>query len=136
MINSGNELIYQVLNVFFFIFHSVLIVFNLFGWIWRKTRRANLVVLLLTAFSWFILGIWYGFGYCPFTEWHWHVRMKLGLYDMTSSYLVFLIQSLSGLRVSRETVDTFAVLLLFLALSMSLLFNIRDWKYRKEQQSK
>jgi len=52
----------------FFIFHSALIAFILFGWIWRRTRVADLVVVLLTAFSWTILGIWYGFGFCPSTE--------------------------------------------------------------------
>lgn len=38
---------YAFLDKFFFVFHSALIVFNLFGWIWRKTRAANLVVVLL-----------------------------------------------------------------------------------------
>jgi len=79
------------LNEFFFIFHSALIIFGLFGWLWEKTRAANLVVLSLTGFSWFILGIWYGFGFCPCTEWHWQVRMRLGYYDMPSSYIKFLI---------------------------------------------
>jgi len=35
--------------------------------------------LLLTAFSWFVLGIWYGWGYCVCTDWHYMVlRDELG----------------------------------------------------------
>ena len=122
---------FAFLDKFFFIFHSALILLILFGWIWRKTRIANLIVVLLTAFSWFILGIWYGFGFCPSTEWHWQVRMKLGHYDMPSSYTKFLIDSLTGMDVNEKLVDIFAVLFLTLALFASVLTNVRDW--RKKQ---
>ncbi len=119
---------YAFLDKFFFVFHSALIVFNLFGWIWKKTRRANLVVVLLTVFSWTILGIWYGFGFCPSTEWHWQVRMKLGHYDMPSSYTKFLVDSLTGLNVNEKLVDIFAVLFLTLALLASVVTNVKDWR--------
>jgi len=55
--------VYKVLDVFFLVFHTLLILFILSGWIWKRTRKANLVVILLTAASWGILGIFYGFGY-------------------------------------------------------------------------
>jgi len=103
-------------------------VFIIFGWMWKKTRVANLVVVLLTAFSWFILGIWYGFGFCPSTEWHWQVRMKLGYYDMPNSYTKFLVDSLTGLDVSQKLVDIFAVFFLVMALVASVLTNTRDWR--------
>lgn len=119
---------YAFLDKFFFIFHSSLIVFILFAWIWKKTRLANLVVILMTAFSWTVLGIWYGFGYCPCTEWHWQVRVKLGYYDMPSTYTKFLIDSLTGLDVSPIWVDTLAVSLLILAFAASVFTNARDWK--------
>ncbi len=119
---------YTFLDKFFFVFHSVLIVFNLFGWIWIKTRVANLVVVLLTVSSWTILGIWYGFGFCPSTEWHWQVRAELGHYDMPSSYTKFLVDSLTGLDVNGKLVDIFAVMFLTLALFASVLTNMRDWR--------
>lgn len=122
---------YEFLDKFFFVFHSVLIVFNMLGWTWRKTRKANLVVLLLTVGSWFLLGIWYGFGYCPCTDWHWQVRMKLGHFDMPPSYLTFLIRSLTGLNVSKALVDIFAVFFLFFALAASIWTNLRDWRAKK-----
>ncbi len=123
---------YAFLNIFFFVFHSSLIIFNLFGWIWKKTRLANLIVILLTAFSWTILGIWYGFGFCPCTDWHWQVREKLGYFDMPSSYTKFLIDSLTGLDVKETMVDTLAVTLLALALVASVFTNVKDWKKKRK----
>lgn len=119
------------LNIFFFGFHSAWIVFNLFGWLWRKTRLANLVTLLLTAFSWFVLGIWYGFGYCPSTDWHWQVRSRLGHPQMPNSYTKFLVDSLTGLDVSAKLVDICTVVLLLLALAASAWTNLRDWRKKK-----
>ena len=124
---------YEFLNGFFFVFHSFLILFILFGWIWPKTRKIHLAVVILTVCSWFVLGIWYGFGYCPSTDWHWRVRMNLGHYDMPSSYLTFLVRSLTGYNVDKTLVDVFAVAFLFLALSASVVTNYRDWKNRKER---
>lgn len=123
---------YAFLNIFFFVFHSALIIFNLFGWIWKKTRLANLIVILLTAFSWTILGIWYGLGYCPCTDWHWDVRVKLGYLDMPSSYTKFLIDSLTGLDIKEKLADTLAVTLLALALGASVFTNGRDWKRKRK----
>jgi hypothetical protein len=122
----------EFLNLFFFVFHSSLILFILFGWMWKKTRKANLAVILMTAFSWFFLGIWYGYGYCPSTDWHWKVRMKLGIYDMPSSYVEFLIETLTGWDVSRSLVDVVALIFLVAALSASCITNVKDWKKRKK----
>jgi hypothetical protein len=99
---------------------------------WKKTRKLNLLLILLTAFSWFILGIWYGYGYCPCTDWHWQVRIKMGIEDMHSSYIGFLIESIFRVDVSEKFVDVFALILLVLAASGSLITNLRDWRARKE----
>jgi len=124
--------VYVLLDKFFFVFHSFIIVFNLLGWIWEKTRVANLIMLLLTAFSWFILGIWYGIGYCFCTEWHYQVRMKLGYFDMPSSYVKFLIDSLTGLDINAKLADIFTFTFFLLALIASVLTNIQDWRNRRQ----
>ncbi|MCK5838377.1 MAG: DUF2784 family protein, partial [Bacteroidales bacterium] len=69
---------FKLADTFFIIFHTALTLFNLFGWIWQKTRKLNLIILLLTGFSWFGLGIFYGIGYCPLTDWHYRVLRKMG----------------------------------------------------------
>ncbi len=127
---------YAFLDKFFFIFHSALMIFILFGWTWKKTRLANLIVILLTAFSWFVLGIWYGFGFCPSTEWHWQVREKLGHYHMPTSYTKFLVDSLTGLDVSQKIVDVFAVLFLILAFISSVWMNVKDLRKRKKNEKR
>ncbi len=113
-------------NIVFIVFHTALIVFNLFGWIWEKTRRLNLYSLLLTAFSWIILGIWYGFGYCPCTDWHWQVRRQLGYTDMPDSYIKFLVDLWTGLEVSAYTVDLWTGILFVVALAASMYVNFRS----------
>lgn len=92
------------------------------------------MVILMTSFSWTILGIWYGFGFCPCTDWHWQVRVKLGYYDMPSTYTKFLIDSLTGLDVSSKLVDTLAVSLLILAFAASVFTNARDWRKRDKKR--
>lgn len=116
---------YEFLNIAFIVFHTALILFNLFGWIWKRTRRWNLLTLAATAFSWFILGIWYGWGYCPSTHWHWMVRRELGYADMPASYIRFLIRELTGLDFSAVLVDTAAGVCFFLAVVISIVANVR-----------
>lgn len=125
---------YILLDKFFFVFHTTIIFFNLFGWIWKKTRKLNLILLLLTAFSWFILGIWYGFGFCPSTEWHWKVRIKLGLYDMPSSYIKFLIDSITGWNVNAKFVDIITLSLFLSALIISVVVNSKDRRLKRINQ--
>jgi len=122
---------YAFLDKFFYVFHSSLIAFILLGWAWKKTRLVNLAIILLTAFSWFILGIWYGYGYCPSTDWHWEVRAKMGIRDMPSSYTKFLVDSFTGWDVKQRIVDIFTLILLIGALAVSLLANIRTWRKRR-----
>lgn len=119
---------YQLLDILFIVFHTVLILFNLFGWIWEATRRWNLATLLLTAFSWFFLGIWYGFGYCLCTDWHWQVRRELGHIDIPNSYIKFLIELLTGIELSAALVDMATAILFFGALVISLYVNFRNFE--------
>jgi len=115
------------LDKFFIVFHTLFALFNLLGWIWRKTRKLNLILLLITAFSWGILGIWYGFGYCPFTDWHWQVRERIGYHDMPASYVKFLLDTITGLDLDPLFVDIFTGSAFGLALILSLYLNIRDY---------
>lgn len=121
-------MIYEFLNIFFFAFHSILILFNLFGWILKKTRLLNLISLLLTLGSWVILGIWYGWGYCPCTDWHWKVRMELGYYDMPASYIKFLADTFTGMDWNPVLIDTLTAVLFAAALLSSAVINLKDFK--------
>lgn len=85
-----------LLDIFLTVFHLGIILFNLFGWIPAATRKANFITILLTAVSWFILGIWYGMGYCPVTEWQWQVKEKLGEDDLPSNFIEYIAEKWTG----------------------------------------
>jgi hypothetical protein len=123
--------VYRALDIFFFIFHSSLILFILLGWIPRKTRRLHLATVILTAFCWFVLGIRYGFGYCPCTDWHWRVRWQLGQTDMPNSYIKFLIDSFTGWNANATLVDGITVAAFFLACILAVYVN---WPDREKKQ--
>ncbi len=118
--------IYSFLDWFFIAFHSTIILFNLFGWFWKRTRKANLVLLLLTGGSWFILGIWKGIGYCPLTDWHFDVLKKLGVENLPYSYIKYFIDRIFGWDMTEKAAETFTAIFYFLALFCSSVVNIRS----------
>ena len=123
--------LYECLDIFFLVFHTLVIFFNLFGWIWKKTRAANLVVLSVTAFSWFGMGFWYGFGYCFCVDWHWAVKQKLGEVNLPNSYIKYLLDLVTGLDWQATLVDILTFAFFFGALSASLFLNVRDRRRRR-----
>src|SRR5689334_14771900 len=102
---------YQFLNIFFFVFHTAFTLFNCIGWAFAKTRKPHLITMLLTVFSWFVLGIWYGWGYCACTEWHWRAREALGYHDRSNSYIHFLILKLTGKDLNQQLVEQATLIL-------------------------
>jgi len=124
---------YKIANYFFFIFHVILIFFNLVGWIPKNFRKWNLISLCLTAFSWFLLGIFYGFGYCFLTDWHWEIREKLGYSNESNSYIHFLIAEITGISLDEKLVDTFTAIFFFAAFAISIYLNIRNRRSGKRR---
>jgi hypothetical protein len=117
---------YQFLNIFFFVFHTVFTVFNITGWAFRGTRKWNLLTLSLTALSWFVLGIWYGWGYCICTDWHWQVRSALGYTDKSNSYIHFLVRKLTGINFPEPLVESVTLIIFLVCFGLSAWLNIRD----------
>jgi uncharacterized membrane protein len=117
--------VYQFLNIFLIAFHTALIIFNLIGWIWKKTRPWNLATLLLTGLSWTVLGIWYGLGFCPFTQWQFEVRQHLGYTNMPNSYIQFLVKSLTNLHLSNHLVFVLTGAIYVILLLISLWVNLQ-----------
>ena len=122
--------LYQSLDIFFLVFHTLLTLFNLLGWIWKKTRRANLILLGLTAFAWFGLGIFYGIGFCPLTDWHWDVLHKLGVHNLPYSYIKYLIDRITGLDADADMVEISTIVGFSIAVIMSVYFNFFRRKHK------
>jgi hypothetical protein len=56
--------------------------------------------------------------------------MKLGYHDITTSYIKFLVDSITGLDVNIKLVNVFAVVLLSLAIAASIVTNVITIKNR------
>lgn len=130
----NGEWIYRLLDAFFLAAHTAFIAFVLVGWIWVRTVRLHLFLVGLTAFSWFGLGLWYGIGYCPCTDWHWAVRARLGRPVQTYSYIKFVIDSFLGTDLSSDFADRLTLLtfLLVLGLSFWRFFRSRESTYKRK----
>ena len=118
----------ELADLFFLVFHAGWTLFNLFGWMWKKTRRLNLWTLVLTGISWFVLGIFYGMGYCPLTDWHFQILAEMGHQDLPVSYIEYVLDRATGLDMDARSVDVVTVAGFFACLSVSVYLNIRDYR--------
>jgi hypothetical protein len=109
-----------LLDILLTILHLIIILFNLFGWIIKATRKAHFIVVLLTAASWFLLGIWFGIGYCPITDWQWQVKEKLGERHLPNSFIEYYAEKLSG----RNFDPLFFDIVTAIAFAFAALFSI------------
>jgi hypothetical protein len=114
---------YVFLDWFFTVLHLIIIGFNLVGWIWRKTRVLHFVFVLFTAGSWLILGIWFGLGYCPITDWQWQIKEKLGETNLPNSFIKYLVDKVTGGDVSSTFVDIATASCFIAAVLLSVYLN-------------
>jgi hypothetical protein len=118
---------YIFLDYFFIVFHGSWVLFCLTGWAWRKIRRIHLITTGLTMFSWFGLGIFYGWGYCPCTDWHWEIKYKLGETNLPNSYVEYHIDKLTGFTWDPLVVDSAVLILGLVTFALSCWLNWKDW---------
>jgi hypothetical protein len=95
----------KLLDILLTLVHLVVVGFNMFGWIWKRTRKLHFIGILVTAGCWFILGIWYGIGYCPITDWQWQVKEKLGERNLPNSFIKYMADKITGTDVSTQLMD-------------------------------
>lgn len=122
----------QTVDFLFVAGHAILIAFNLSGWAFRRTRRLHLVVIGLTIGSWVLLGLVYGFGYCPCTDWHWDVKRALGEQDLPNSWVKYYADAVSGMDVDAGLIDAVVGACGFGALALSVALNLRDLRRRRD----
>lgn len=126
------KMVYRILDIFFVVFHTTLTLFNLFGWIFKKTRVINMITLVLTGSSWLFLGLITGtMGYCPLTDWHFSILERMGQTGLPASYIKYLADRLTGLDVNPSLVDSITLYAFLAVLVLSLGFNIKDFISRK-----
>jgi hypothetical protein len=119
---------YVFLDVFFLVVHGLLVLFVLTGWISRPTRRFHLLVMASVFVSWFGLGLVYGWGYCPSTDWHWGVKRTLGEANLPNSYVKYYLDRVTGSDWDPGFVDASVLGFALVALGVSAGLNWRDWR--------
>jgi hypothetical protein len=112
-----------MLDIFLTLLHLVIIVFNLFGWIPVYTRKAHLVSIILTAASWFLLGIWFGIGYCPITEWQWNIKEQLGEHNLPDSFIKYYADKITVKNFDPALINTLTVVCFAFAVIMTVYVN-------------
>ncbi|HLV02831.1 MAG TPA: DUF2784 family protein [Acidobacteriota bacterium] len=117
---------YQLLDYGFTTLHTSVVLFVLFGWLRRTWRPVHLVLGGAILSSWFILGLRYGIGYCPSTEWHWRIKRQLGETELADSYVKHCLDLVLGRELDPGHVDLVVSVFGVSLFVVSLLLNWRD----------
>jgi hypothetical protein len=126
----------RALDLLFTVVHTGVIVFVVVGWMHPRTRPANLVLVLLTALMWCIVGPLYAsFGYCPLTDWHFDVLRELGERDLPSSYVKYLADRWTGRDWDATLVDALTIGGGAVSLVASVTLSLRDRRRAKRHQA-
>jgi hypothetical protein len=109
----------RILDFIFHILHIFIIVFFLVGWAFAVTRIAHFVLILLILFSWYGLGIIYGYGYCPITDMQWRIKKVLGQQPHTEYYIKYLIDKITGFDTDSDKINKLTIYSFFAILIVS-----------------
>ena len=123
----------KILDLLLTILHFLVIGFNLFGWIWKPLRKLHLLGVLIIAVCWFILGIWFGIGYCPLTDWQWHIKEKLGGHNLPGSFIEYYAEKINGRPVNTRLVDSVTALCFAFSSLLSIYVNLLKRKFKRPQ---
>jgi len=125
----------SALDIFLNLLHLCIILFCLTGWIWRKTQVPHFILILFIFASWFILGIWKGWGYCYLTDLQWQLKTKLGETGLPNSFIKYIVDKVSGRDISSSLIDTVAMVC-FLTATLMALINFIKYIKRKRATSR
>ena len=101
---------YLIANFIFHVLHIGIIAFVAAGWLIPSLRLPHLILIVSTLVCWFILGFWFGFGYCPITDWHWKIKDRWGEGRPQTSYIHSGLQRLLARPLSTTHVDSMVVI--------------------------
>ena len=117
---------YLFLDYFLAFTHTGLILFNLTGWAWVKTMRLHLLTMTLAMLSWFIAGVFYGWGYCPLTDLHWEIKRTLGETNIPISYVKYYLDKLFAYSFDPILLSNIVVPLGILVFILSIWVNLKN----------
>jgi len=86
----------------------------------------------LTLSCWLILGIWYGLGYCPVTDWQWQIKEKLGEHNLPNSFIKYYADKISGRDIPSLSIDILTGISFGLAVIITVYVNFFGRKRKLE----
>ena len=122
----------QLLDISFYVIHIAIILFCLFGWILHQSRRTHLAFIGIIFVCWFGLAPWYGWGYCPLTDWHWNIKKQLGVEGLPWSFIKHLWDSIFPHPITASTADNLTIAGFILATFLSVYLNFFSGKPGKQ----
>ena len=93
------------------------------GWMFEPTHLAHLTAVILVAFSWGVLGRFFGNQYCILTDTHWRIKLKLGQTPHTDSYVKYVLDTVTGHSINRKITDNLILYTYLGAVMLSLIVN-------------
>ena len=114
-----------ILDITFYFLHISVILLNLFLWLIPRFRRWHLIIAGLTLFSWFVIGLKYGMGYCPLTDWHWEVKRHMGQTNLANSFVKHLFDQFTLIELTPKQADLLTGVSFGVAIILSLIVNIK-----------
>jgi len=69
------------------------------------------------------LGIWFGMGYCPITDWQWKVKAQMGEYNLPSNFIEYFAEKITGYDFSPPLVNVIIAVCFALAALLSVYVN-------------
>ncbi len=115
------------MNGLFHLVHIVIILFVMIGWIFSTLLPLHLALTLLTLGSWFILGRWFGIGYCPISDWHWKIKAILGEGRPNGTYIHLVLQNITKRELNSAIVDKVVLIGTMVIMGISLVLNVQAW---------
>jgi len=112
------------LDYLFHFLHLALIAWNLTGWMVKKLRKIHFLSLNLVFFFWIVIGYFYGFGYCPLTDYHWKIKTLKGEQNLPNSYIVYLFH-LFSFYPKELYIDFFVFIITFIIYILSLILCLK-----------
>lgn len=116
------------LDIILDIVHTALILFILGGAFFKRTERWHFYIVMLVWASWIILGIYKGtLGYCPLTDWHWHIKRMQGETHLPPSFVEYVYTRITGQDVNNFLMQ---VIIFVSTLGVTVVSSIKYAKYR------
>jgi len=118
---------YKVSDLALVVIHGVIIIFTLFGWILPATRLAHLCWIVVTLCCWYVLGIWFGMGYCPVTDLQWRLKKKMGIGRPEKTFVQFWLERITRRAWTIRGADCLTEGITMVSGAISLALNVRRW---------